>query len=258
VLLPASASWCEADGTVTNSERRVQRCRKVIDPPEGAKDELWIINEIAKRLGKDLNVTDAETVWNEFRTVAPYFAGGMSYARLEKHQGLQWPCPHENDPGATFLHERLWKTGPQRGAAAPFTVVKHEGPVEKPDKDYPFTLTTGRHLDAYNTGVQTAAYGSPLYRGETLDISPEDAMKIGVVDGDNVRVTSRRGSLTVPARVDTSLRPGLVFMTLHYPDEAMTNVLTIDASDPKSGTAEFKACAVSVVLATSMLPVYSR
>ena len=132
--------------------------------------------------------------------------------------------------------------------AAPFTVVRHEGPVEKPDAQYPFTLTTGRHLDSYNTGVQTANYQSPLFRGETLDLSPEDATRLGIHSSDTVRVTSRRGTLVVPARVDRSLRPGVVFMTLHYPDEAMTNVLTIDASDPKSGTAEFKACAVSVEL----------
>ncbi|GDX86227.1 formate dehydrogenase subunit alpha [Gemmatimonadota bacterium] len=248
VLLPAAASWCESDGTVTNSERRVQRCRKVVEPPAGAKDELWIMNEIARRLGKELNVTDAETVWNEFRAVAPHFAGGMSYARLDEHQGLQWPCPDENHPGATFLHDRLWKQGAERGMAAPFTVVRHEGPVEKPDAQYPFTLTTGRHLDSYNTGVQTANYQSPLFRGETLDLSPEDATRLGIHSSDTVRVTSRRGTLVVPARVDRSLRPGVVFMTLHYPDEAMTNVLTIDASDPKSGTAEFKACAVSVEL----------
>jgi formate dehydrogenase major subunit len=256
VLLPAAASWCESEGTVTNSERRVQRCRKVVNPPAGAKDELWIINEIARRLGKELNAPDPETVWNEFRTVAPNFAGGMSYARLEQHQGLQWPCPDENHPGATFLHDRLWKTGAERGRAAPFTVVKHEGPVEKPDKQYPFTLTTGRHLDAYNTGVQTANYKSPLFRGETLDISPEDAAGIGVTAGDTVRVTSRRGSVIVPARIDPALRPGLVFMTLHYPDQAMTNVLTIDASDPKSGTSEFKACAVNVVLATTAMAAF--
>ena len=256
VLLPAAASWCESDGTVTNSERRVQRCRKVVEPPAGAKDELWIINEIAKRLGKDLNIPDPETVWNEFRTVAPDFAGGMSYARLDEHHGLQWPCPNENDPGAIFLHDRLWKQGAERGTAAPFSVVKHEGPVEKPDAQYPFTLTTGRHLDAYNTGVQTAGYDSPLSRGETLDISPEDAVRVGANTGDTVRVTSRRGSLIVPARIDTGLRPGLVFMTLHYPDDAMTNVLTINASDPKSGTAEFKACAVNVVLATTAIPAH--
>jgi len=254
VLLPAAASWCESLGTVTNSERRVQLCRKVVNPPAGAKDELWIINEIGKRLGKDLNVTDPETVWNEFRTVAPDFAGGMTYERLEKHHGLQWPCPTLDDPGATFLHGRLWKKGPERGAAAPFTVVRHEGPIEIPTREYPFTLTTGRHLDAYNTGVQSAALPSPLHRGETLDISPEDAKRIRVTTGDLVRVTSRRGSVLVPARVDERLRPGLVFMTLHYPDDALTNVLTINASDPKSGTAEFKACAVNVVLATSAMP----
>lgn len=254
VLLPAAASWCESEGTVTNSERRVQRCRKIVEPPAGAKDELWIIDQIAKRMGAELNATDPETVWNEFRTVAPAFAGGMSYERLEELQGLQWPCPTLDDPGAIFLHGRLWKKGAERGAAAPFTIVKHEGPVEKPDAEFPFTLTTGRHLDAYNTGVQTAGYNSPLHRGETLDISPEDAVRIGVSSGDMVRVTSRRGSLTVRSRVDNSLRPGLVFMTLHYPDEAMTNVLTINASDPKSGTAEFKACAVNVVLATGLFP----
>jgi formate dehydrogenase major subunit len=135
-------------------------------------------------------------------------------------------------------------------------VVRHEGPVEKPDATYPFTLTTGRHLDAYNTGVQTSGFGSPLFRGETLDISPEDARRIGVTSGDSVRVTSRRGSVVVPARVDHALRPGVVFMTLHYPDDALTNVLTIDASDPKSGTAEFKACAVNVVLATAAMPAH--
>ena len=253
VLLPAAASWCESEGTVTNSERRVQRCRKAVNPPEGARDELWIINEIGRRLGKELNVTDAETVWNEFRTVASHFAGGMSYARLEAHHGLQWPCPDESHPGATFLHDRLWKKGPERGPAAPFTVVRHEGPVEVPTAEYPLTLTTGRHLDAYNTGVQTAGYGSPLFRGETLDISPEEAASLGIEDEMPVRVTSRRGTLVVPARVDRSLRPGVVFMTLHYPDEAMTNVLTIDVSDPKSGTAEFKACAVRVEVATATM-----
>ena len=256
VLLPAAASWCESEGTVTNSERRVQRCRKAVEPPPGARDEIWIINEIAKRLGKDLNIPDPETAWNEFRTVAPHFAGGMSYARLEEHHGLQWPCPDESHPGATFLHGRLWEKGAARGPAAPFTIVKHEGPTEKPDAQYPFVLTTGRHLDAYNTGVQTSSIASPLRRGETLDLSPEDAGRLGVTPGDQVRVTSRRGSVVVPVRIDKGLRPGVVFMTFHYPDEAMSNVLTINAYDPKSGTAEFKACAVSVALATTAIPAF--
>jgi formate dehydrogenase major subunit len=169
----------------------------------------------------------------------------MSYERLEKLGGIQWPCPDESHPGETFLHGRLWER-PRRGAAAPFSIVKHEGPVEKPDADYPFVLTTGRRLESYNTGVQSGGYDSPLHLGETLDISPEDATTMGVTSGDPVRITSRRGSVVAPAHVDTSLRAGVVFMTLHFPDDVATNLLTIDAADPKSGTAEFKACAVRV------------
>ena len=107
-------------------------------------------------------------------------------------------------------------------------------------------LTTGRRLESFNTGVQTRAYDSPLRFGETLDLSPEDAAQLGVVNGAEVRVTSRRGSIVAPARIDRSLRAGTVFMTLHFPDEVTTNRLTIDATDPKSGTAEFKACAVRI------------
>ena len=245
VVLPAAATWCEGDGTVTNSERRVQRVRKAVDPPEGAKDELWIISELAKRLGHDWGHPTAEQVWNEFRVVAPHFAGGMSYARLEALGGIQWPCPDESHPGETFLHGRLWEV-PCGGRPAPFSVVQFEPPVEQPDDQFPLVLTTGRRLESYNTGVQTGRYDSPLHFGETLDISPEDAARLGVADGDIVAVISRRGQLLAPARLDTALRAGMVFMTLHFPDDAATNRLTIDASDPKSGTAEFKACAVRV------------
>jgi formate dehydrogenase major subunit len=143
------------------------------------------------------------------------------------------------------LHSRLWKD-PVEGRPAPFSVVEHDPPVERPDAEYPFLLTTGRRLDSYNTGVQTGGFTSPLRRGETLDISPEDAERLGLKDGDPVRVTSRRGSVVAPARLDRSLRAGLVFMTLHYQDEVAVNTLTIDETDPKSGTAEFKACAVHV------------
>jgi formate dehydrogenase major subunit len=252
VVLPAAATWCEGDGTVTNSERRVQRVRKAVEPPEGARDELWILSEVARRFGTDLGRPVAEDLWNEFRTVAPDFAGGMSYARLEELQGIQWPCPDENHPGTPFLHGRLW-TEPAQGRLAPFSIVTWEGPVEMPDAEYPLLLTTGRRLESYNTGVQSGGYDSPLHFGEALELSPEDAARLGIADGDPVRIRSRRGSVTAPARVDPGLRAGLVFMTLHFPDDVATNVLTIDAADPKSGTAEFKACAVRVesALATS-------
>jgi formate dehydrogenase major subunit len=245
VVLPAAATWCEGEGTVTNSERRVQRVRKAMEPPEGARDELWILSELARRMGHDWATPTAEGLWNEVRSLAPAFVGGMSYERLEAAGGLQWPCPDEGHPGSTFLHGRLWEV-PRGGRAAPFSVVVHHPPFEARDPQYPFLLTTGRRLESYNTGVQTAGYASPLHHGESLDISPEDAARLGITDGETVRVSSRRGSVLAPARIDPSLRQNLVFMTLHFPDEVATNVLTIDVSDPRSGTAEFKACAVRV------------
>ena len=244
VVLPASVSWCESEGTVTNSERRVQRLRKALEPPDGARDDMWIISEIARRLGCDWGYPTAEAVWNEVRTLAPTFKG-MTYARLEASGSLQWPCYDEQHPGELFLHSRLWQE-PRGGRAAPFSVVEHDPPLERPDAEYPFQLTTGRRLDSYNTGVQTGGYTSPLRRPETLDMSPEDVARLGLTEGDVVRITSRRGNVTAPVHVDPGLRAGLVFMTLHFQDEVRTNVLTVDYTDPKSGTAEFKACAVRV------------
>ena len=244
VVLPATATWCEAEGTVTSSERRVQRVRKALDPPGEARDELWILSQIAKRLGHDFGDPTAEEVWNEVRSLAPMFAG-MSYARLEERFGLQWPCYDEKHPGELFLHSRLWKE-PVEGPRAPFSVVQYEPQVERPDEEFPLVLTTGRRLDSYNTGVQTAALPSPLRRGETLDISFDDARRLGLSEGDPVRVSSRRGSVLAPAHIDPSLQAGVVFMTPHFQDEVRVNALTIDATDPKSGTAEFKACAVRV------------
>ncbi len=244
VVLPASAAWCEGEGTVTNSERRVQRVRRAVDPPGQARDDLAILCDLARRLGHDLGSPTAEQVWNELRTLSPMH-GGMSYRRLDESGGLQWPCPDENHPGELFLHARLWED-PVRGPRAPITPVTYEPPVDQLTAEYPIRLTTGRRLDSFNTGVQTAGYTSPLRRGETLDLSPEDGSRMGVDEGEVVRVVSRRGRVEVPVRFDPGLRPGLAFMTLHFPDAVATNLLTIDATDPKSGTAEFKATAIRV------------
>lgn len=245
VVLPAAAGWCESEGTVTNSERRVQRVRPALTPPGDARDELWILSEIARRMGYDWGNPTAEETWNEVRRLAPHMFGGMSYARIEAAGGLQWPCTDESHPGSQFLHGRLWET-PRGGPAAPFSVVEHDPPVEQPDAEYPLVLTTGRRLDSYNTGVQSGGYASPLRRREAADLSPEDARRLGVADGDLVEVASRRGRVVAPVHVDPGLRPGLVFMTLHNQDDVRVNLLTIDATDPRSGTAEFKACAVRV------------
>jgi predicted molibdopterin-dependent oxidoreductase YjgC len=244
VVLPASAAWCESEGTVTNSERRVQRVRKAIDGPAGTRDDVAILFDLARCLGRDWGRPDPENIWNELRRLSPMHAG-MSYARLEKHGGLQWPCYDEEHPGELFLHSRLWER-PVRGPRVAFVPVEHDPPVDKLDDEFPLRLTTGRRLDEYNTGVQTSAYQSPLRRGESLDVSPEDADRYGLRDGDLVRVRSRRGAVEVPIRRDEGLRPGLTFMTLHFQDHVATNLLTIDATDPKSGTAEFKATAIRI------------
>jgi predicted molibdopterin-dependent oxidoreductase YjgC len=251
VVLPASASWCESEGTVTNSERRVQRMHKALDPPGSARDDMAIIQDLARRLGRDWRYGEtpremAENLWNELRTLSPMHAG-MSYARLEAAGGLRWPCRDEHDPGATFLHGRLWETDPaKRGAPAPFSALRQEPPVDELSEDYPIRLTTGRRLSDYNTGVQSGGYASPLRTGETLDLSPEDGRAYGVAAGERVRISSRRGSIEAPVRIDPGLRPGLAFMTLHFPDEVEVNRVTIDAWDPKSGTSEFKATAIRV------------
>ena len=244
VVLPATAAWAEAEGTVTNSERRVQRVRKAVDPPEGARDDLWIIYELARRMGYDAGSSAAEDVWNEIRSLSPPHAG-MSYARLDELGGIQWPCYDETHPGELFLHSRLWED-PLPGRRVPFMPTDHDPPVDRLSDEFPIRLTTGRRLDSYNTGVQTAGYTSPLRRGESLDISPEDADAYGLVEGDRVGVISRRGRVEAPIRIDPSLRPGLTFMTLHFQDDVATNLLTIDATDPKSGTAEFKATAIRI------------
>jgi formate dehydrogenase major subunit len=244
VVLPATAAWCETEGTVTNSERRVQRVRKALNAPPGTRDDIAILFELANRMGHDWGKPVAENVWNELRSVSPVHAG-MSYARLESLKGLQWPCYDEKHPGELYLHSRLWER-PLPGPRVPFIPVEHEPPVDSLSAEFPLRLTTGRRLDEYNTGVQTSGYHSPMRRGETLDVSPEDAALLGLTDGELVRVHSRRGSVTVPIRRDRSLRPGLTFMTLHFPDDVATNLLTIDATDPKSGTAEFKAAAIRV------------
>jgi formate dehydrogenase major subunit len=244
VVLPAAAGWAESEGTVTNSERRVQRVRKALEPPGGARDDVEIIGELARRLGASWSYEKAEEVWEECRSLSPMHAG-MSYKRLEELGGIQWPCVDENDPGSLFLHGRLWER-PIGGPRAPFTAVEDDPPVEKLSPEFPIRLTTGRRLDSYNTGVQTGGYSSPLRKQELLQIAPEDAEKFGLVEGEVVKASSRRGSVVLPVHVDSTLRPGLAFMTLHFPDQVSTNQLTIDALDPKSGTAEFKATAIRI------------
>ena len=174
VVLPATATWCEAEGTVTNSERRVQRVRKALEPPAGARDDIEIICEIARRLGADWGHPSAEDLWNELRTLSPMHAG-MSYQRLEELGGIQWPCPDEQHPGELFLHARLWEEDPaKRGAPAPFTPVEQEPPVDElsagvPDPAHhraPAGLVQHRRaVGAVRHAAPAAGDAQPLARG---------------------------------------------------------------------------------------------
>jgi len=245
VVLPAALGWAESDGTVTNSERRVQRTRAAIKPPGDARQEIEIISDLARHLGDNSwGQPTAEDLWEELRTVSPMHAG-MSWERIENEGGIQWPCPDENHPGSPFLHDRLWKQ-PAEGRLAPFSCVDDRPPVESLDDNYPLRLTTGRALDSYNTGVQTGKYNSPIRTGEALEVSTADAEKLGISTGERVLVSSRRGSIEMTVEIDPDLPLGLAFTTFHFPELVDVNQLTNSAYDLKSGTAEFKAAAIRV------------
>ncbi len=245
VVLPASVAWAEADGTVTSSERRVQRVRAAVTPPGGARSDIDIIADLATRLGADWGTPTAEELWDELRSLSPMHRG-MSWSRLESAGGLQWPCPDEDHPGTPFLHAWLWADDLGGREPAPFSVVEHAGPVEELTERFPLRLTTGRALDSFNTGVQSGEYRSPIRYGDALDVNPGDAAALGLVDGERVRVSSPRGTVEMAIRIQPDLPRGLVFTTFHFPELVDLNLLTNDAWDERSGTSEFKAASVRI------------
>lgn len=245
VVFPASVAWAESDGTVTSSERRVQRVRGAVVPPGEARHDVDIMIALAGRMGVDLGTNVAEELWDELRSLSPLHAG-MSYERLDSEGGLQWPCPSLDHPGSPFLHGWLWEDDLGGRGPAPFSVVEHEGPKEALTEDFPLRLTTGRSLDSYNTGVQSGGFSSPIRYGEALDVNPVDAAAHGIVDGETVRVSSPRGSVEMAIRVQPDIPAGLTFTTFHFPELVDVNVLTNDAWDRRSGTSEFKAASIRI------------
>ncbi|MEH7416615.1 molybdopterin dinucleotide binding domain-containing protein [Neobacillus drentensis] len=172
---------------------------------------------------------------------------GISYERLEKIYSIHYPCPDENHPGTFILHERFHRPTADVNKS-PFVPVDYTEPLELPDSEYPFTLTTGRRYESYNTHSQTRYYAAGVkikQTEETVDIHPEDADLLGIEDGEVVQIRSRRGELHVKAKITEQVVPGLVFMSFHW-SETPTNVLTLNEYDPISGTAEYKACAVAI------------
>ena len=245
VVLPASIAWAESNGTVTSSERRVQRVRAAVTPPGEARDDIQILFDIAARMGHNWGQPDSEELWDELRSLSPMHAG-MSWDRLEAEGGLQWPCPTLDHPGSPFLHGWLWEDDLDGRDPAPFSPVVHQGPKEELSEQFPLRLTTGRALDSYNTGVQSGGFNSPIRYGDALDMNPTDASAMSIEDGETVLVSSARGSVEMAVRYQPDIPEGLTFTTFHFPELVDTNVLTSDAWDKRSGTAEFKAASIRV------------
>ncbi len=241
VVFPAAA-WSEDDGTFTNSERRVSRVRKAVEPPGEARPNWWVFREIARRMGQPWEAAGGRAIWDtEIAPLSPSFFG-IRYDRIVD-DGLQWPCPALDHPGTRVMHEGgYFKSG--RGN---FAALEWAPPAETPDDDYPFVLSTGRRLYHYHTRTQTGRCEglNDLLGEETADISAKDARELGITHGEKIRVSSRRGAVEVSANITSQVPPGLVWMAFHF-REGCANWLTNPAFDPISKTAEFKACAVRV------------
>jgi len=239
VLLPA-ASFAEKDGTFTNTERRVQRVRKALEPVGRSLPDWEIICNLATRMGYAMSYAGPAEIMQEIASLVPEY-GGVRYDRLEP-DGIQWPCPNVSHLGTKYL----FKDGMPRGKGK-FHAVAYTESRELPDEEYPFYLSTGRVLYHWHgAALSRRSEGlAPIYPNATVEIHPEDARRIPCRDGEMVRVTSRRGSVVARAVVTEKSQPGVVFVPWHF-REAAANLLTINALDPLSKIPEYKVCAVRV------------
>ena len=239
VVLPA-AGFAEKDGTFTNTERRVQRVRKGLEPPGQARSDWEILCDLARRMGRPMQYPDASAIMDEIARLTPSY-GGITYDRLERG-GLQWPCPTRDHPGTPYLHQGRFTRG--RGK---FHAVEFIPPRELPDSEYPLLLSTGRILQHFHTGTMSrrSAVLDQLVSVGAIEIHPADAARLGVADSQRVRVSSRRGQIQIAAKVTERVAPGTTFLAFHY-SEAPANRLTIAALDPVAKIPEFKVCAVKV------------
>lgn len=242
VILPA-ATFAEKEGTYTSTERRVQMVRKAIAPPGQAKPDWEIISMLADKMGYSFPYQNPREINEEMTSLTPIY-GGMQYDRLENY-GLQWPCRDREDPGTPALHVGQFTRG--RGKFHP---IEYHPPAESVSDDYPLTLTTGRILEHYHTGTMSrrARVLNDLEPSGAIDIHPEDALKLGIIDGDMISVASARGKIEAPVNITDQTSPGLAFMAFHW-KESPANALTNPSLDPVAKIPEFKVSAVKAVLA---------
>jgi len=242
VILPAT-TFAEKEGTFTNSERRIQRVRKVIKNVGDSRNDWEIICNIAKRMKqKGFDFKSSKEIMDEITSITPIY-GGIDYARIEE-KGLQWPCRDKNDPGTSYLYKEQFS---RPNGKAKFIPLKFTPPAEWPDKEFPFLLTTDRSLFHYHTGTMTRKVKglNVLHKNEWIVIHPVDAKKLNIKENDWVEVKSRRGKIKVQTKIIDIIAPGVVSMTFHF-HEAPTNELTNNAIDPVAKIPETKVCAVKI------------
>jgi formate dehydrogenase alpha subunit len=241
VILPA-ASFAEKDGTFTNTERRVQRVRKTLDPPGEARLDWEIIAEVSRRLGYPMNYHSSPEIMDEIARLTPIY-GGINHDRLNRG-GLQWPCSDIKHPGTPILHKGQFSRG--RGK---FHVVHDRPPAELPTFAYPILLTTGRILEHWHTGSMShrSHVLETLVPESHVEINPADANRLGILEGDVISLSSRRGSVQTKVRKTHRVRPGQAFMAFHW-REAPANRLTNPALDPQAKIPEFKVSSINAIL----------
>ncbi len=240
VVLPAAA-WAEKDGSYTSMERRVQWIDQAVSPVGEAKEGLWIINEIGKRMGLELGDSSAAEVLKEINRTVPQY-GGMTRERISKIGGLRWPCPDERHPGTDILHRERFSTP---SGKANIASVENRPAAEQTSPEYPILLSTGRIVVHYNSGSMTRRSPSLLERDFELyvEINPKDAAELKVRHGDMVKVKTIRGETEARARVTEKVKPGMVFMPFHWQG---TNIITSDALDPVAKIPEYKMAACRI------------
>ncbi|MGC8705002.1 MAG: formate dehydrogenase subunit alpha [Athalassotoga sp.] len=241
VILAASSGF-EKDGTFTNTERRVQRVRRVLNPVGNSKPDWMILRDLMNRLGYSASYNSPREIMEEISRVSPIYAG-ISYDRIDR-KGIQWPCRSAEDEGTPILHQNSFST---ENGLGKFISVEYKEPPEIPDEEYPFYLSTGRILYQYHTGTMTRRVKeiNDIRPKVEIEINPDDAKNLGIKNGEIIRVTSRRGSIEGPAKITERSQKGLVFIPFHYA-ESPANMLTLAAIDPIAKIPTFKVSAVKI------------